>query len=47
LRVTVKSLIPKPRFLPGTFLDRLIGVRRLTSILKNGDFLRSKKNAVF
>ena len=29
----VKSLIPKPRFLPGTFLDRLIGVRRLTSIL--------------
>jgi hypothetical protein len=28
-----KSLIPKPRFLPGTFLDRLIGVRRLTSIL--------------
>jgi integrase len=25
LRVIAKSLIPKPRFLPGTFLDRLIG----------------------
>ena len=33
LRVTVKYLIPKLIFLPGTFLDRLIGVRRLTFIL--------------
>ena len=33
MRVTVKSSIPKTRFLPGSFLDRLIGVRPLTSIL--------------